>query len=308
MIKQLQKWIEEADVITIFRHTNPDLDALGSQFGLKTWLQENYPDKDVYVCGLESKVDYEMDDISDETISKSLAFALDTPTLERLDDQRFKMAKQKVKIDHHIPLEIFADLEFIDKTKAATCEYVPYILEQIKPGGFSIHSATFFYKGILTDTLSFRTNNMTPTNFEIARLLTATGINIGQVSRDVWDIDLNTFNFITFLRTKLQFIEEKIGYVILEESDVEPFEMSMNRARSFVAEFGNIKELQVWAIFTPSDEGQGTYTGSLRSKEIDLNSIANQYHGGGHKNACGVKRVSKEDIKELLHKIEEKCS
>ena len=45
---RLLQQIENAKIITIFRHTNPDCDALGSQFGLKNWIQDNYPDKQVY--------------------------------------------------------------------------------------------------------------------------------------------------------------------------------------------------------------------------------------------------------------------
>ena len=48
---RLLQQIENAKIITIFRHTNPDCDALGSQFGLKKWIQDNYPDKQVYALG-----------------------------------------------------------------------------------------------------------------------------------------------------------------------------------------------------------------------------------------------------------------
>ena len=43
--------IEEYDTITIFRHQRPDCDASGSQFGLKQWINDNYPEKKVYALG-----------------------------------------------------------------------------------------------------------------------------------------------------------------------------------------------------------------------------------------------------------------
>ena len=46
--------IRQASVITLFRHENPDCDAVGSQLGLKTWLEENFPEKKVYALGNES--------------------------------------------------------------------------------------------------------------------------------------------------------------------------------------------------------------------------------------------------------------
>ena len=45
--------IKYSDVITIFRHVRPDCDAVGSQFGLKSWLNDNFPEKKVYALGNE---------------------------------------------------------------------------------------------------------------------------------------------------------------------------------------------------------------------------------------------------------------
>ena len=39
--------IKQADTITIFRHVSPDCDAVGSQFALKNWIEENFKGKHV---------------------------------------------------------------------------------------------------------------------------------------------------------------------------------------------------------------------------------------------------------------------
>ncbi len=307
MLNQFKQWIEESKIITIFRHENPDLDALGSQFGLREWFCENYPEKKVYACGNESRVEFILDEVSDEEIKESLAIVLDTPTKKRIDDQRCLTAKKIVKIDHHPQAEEFADLEFVDINKAATCEYVPFLLEKIKPNGMSSRSAVIFYQGLLTDTLSFKTNNTTADTFEIAALLAKTGFDIAGVSRKVFDKDLSVFKFVTYLREKLEIMNQKIGYVILTVEDIEKFDLLPNQARGFVAEFGNIKELEAWAIFTQTEKGIDRYKGSLRSKKINLNEIAVQFQGGGHVNACGVNDLSRSDIDDVLNKINEKC-
>ena len=49
--KLLKEKIEEFDTIVIFRHQSPDFDAFGSQLGLKTWINDNYPAKKVYAVG-----------------------------------------------------------------------------------------------------------------------------------------------------------------------------------------------------------------------------------------------------------------
>ena len=46
--------IKKYDNITIFRHQRPDGDAAGSQLGLKTWILDNFDNKNVYAIGNET--------------------------------------------------------------------------------------------------------------------------------------------------------------------------------------------------------------------------------------------------------------
>ncbi|MFV0380143.1 MAG: DHH family phosphoesterase [Anaerorhabdus sp.] len=304
MILKLKNMIEEFSIISIYRHINPDMDAIGSQFGLKMWLNKNYPDKKVIVCGNDNYGEYEMDEEKLEDISNSLAFVLDTSASDRVDGNYFDKAKCSVKIDHHPQIETFTNLEFVDTSKAATCQYVPIILDEIKNNSICSDAASFFYKGILTDTLSFKTTNTTKETFDVASKLISTGLDISKLSREVYDRPLAEYKFISFLRTKLQFFNS-IGYAIIKVDEVKDFNISMNKARSHVAEFGNINELDVWCLFTQSDTDNNCYKGSIRSKHLNLIEIANKYTGGGHKNACGVKNLSIEDIDKLLKDIDQ---
>ena len=60
--------IKEYNTIIIERHENPDLDALGSQLGLKYALKANFQDKEIYAVGDMNRFDFlgEMDIISEE--------------------------------------------------------------------------------------------------------------------------------------------------------------------------------------------------------------------------------------------------
>ena len=72
MFQELLEKIKNYDTIIIHRHKNPDGDALGSQIGLKCIIQENFPEKTVYIVGdaaghyafMDGSV---MDEIPDET-------------------------------------------------------------------------------------------------------------------------------------------------------------------------------------------------------------------------------------------------
>ena len=117
--------IEAYDTIVIHRHTKPDGDALGSQFGLKGILEENFPDKRIYAVGddpgrFSFLVDGEMDEIPIEVFSSALSIVLDTSSINLISDQRFTAAKETLRFDHHLFLEKICNIEVID-TSSESC-------------------------------------------------------------------------------------------------------------------------------------------------------------------------------------------
>lgn len=300
MTSTFQKTIAEFDTITIFRHEHPDMDALGSQFGLRQWLLENYPNKEIYVCG-ESTLEFSMDKVDDKTIRKSLAIVLDTANKSRVDDCRFELAQKTMMIDHHPVVEQYCDINYINVNAAATCEALTDLFYDSHSTLVSKKTAEYLYKGLLTDTLCFKTNNTTSNTLYAASRLAKCEIDISTINRELFDIDYETYRFITLLRTKIQ-IKGKLAYIILHQEDVEPYNLTLNKAREFVSELGGVKEFQIWCIFTEDYRinDDVIYNGSLRSKIVTINEIASKFNGGGHKNACGVKKLTTSQIKELL--------
>ncbi len=293
--------IEEADIITIFRHTRPDGDAAGSQLGLKEWISYHYPQKEVYACGKEVFDTYPyVDEVDDETIKESLAIILDTSNHERVDDERYAMAKTTIKIDHHPANDAFADYNFVNENAGALCEYLTLILDSFnKP--IPQCAAKYLYSGILTDTLSFRTASTNKSSLKAAYILAETGIDLYDITENIFKQSERIFNFRTYLRTKIK-NENGLAYVIFEEDDYAKYQVSDSVARFQVAEMNGVEDFKIWCIFTKNNAGR--YDGSLRSKRIySVNDIAEHYGGGGHKNAAGVKNLSTGDLEMILSEL-----
>ncbi len=97
-------------------------------------------------------------------------------------------------------------------------------------------------------------------------------------------------------------------YCIVPEKTMQEWNVSASRTRSFVTVFGNVRPFQVWAIFTEKTEnGITRYDGSLRSKTVRINDLAEQYGGGGHPNASGVKNLDEKMLKTLLESLFQKA-
>ena len=176
--------IKEYKNIVVFRHENPDFDALGSQFGIKYLIEENFEDKNVYVVGQNLVNDRgnmfeKMDVLDDEFFENNdfLAIVLDCGNEARIDDKRFKKAKYSIKIDHHPVVEDFCDLNYVIETAAATCEIVPMIFAN---HGYSISkkAAASLFAGLVTDSGRFMFSSVSPKTFNVASLLLATGISL----------------------------------------------------------------------------------------------------------------------------------
>ncbi len=296
----LLETIERFDIITLYRHEHPDCDAAGSQFGLKEWLNVNYPQKKVYALGNEtcSQGNFPNNDvIDDETVKNSLAIVLDTANKERADDQRFLNAKMIIKIDHHPNYDPFGNQNYVFDDAAAVCEILPEFFQQTHLK-MTKQVAEYLYKGLLTDTLCFRTSNTKPHTLEMASYLSSFGISIPEINRELFDLSLEDFRFASYIRKSAQIINDTIACVILNEEDLQKWNKTPGNARNFIDELGHVREFQIWTIFTENKDH--LYDGSLRSKRVTINDIAQKYHGGGHKNASGVKNLSRDDIQNIL--------
>ena len=302
MYLKLLELIKEFDNITLFRHINPDCDAFGSQFGLKSWIVDNFPEKNVYCLGDCSRSSFFTgDQVDDEIVAKSLAIILDVSNSVRVDDNRFKLAKYRVRIDHHPDVEDLEDLRIANTQYASTCEIITEFIKEFDNEYLvSTETASRIYRGIITDTMSFKTTNTTSNSLRMAAYLADKNIDIPKLNADVYNIKFSEFKFNAYLRNKVK-LEEGLGFVLFDEKELSKMNITMNRAKSFVSSLSGVNEFEVWAIFVKSNEG--IYDVSLRSKKVQLNDIAADYGGGGHYNASGIKGINENQYLQLRKDI-----
>lgn len=307
-MEELFSKIETFDTITLFRHIAADADALGAQFALKTWIQETYPNKQVFALGTDvgAKADLfpSIDSPSDAQIKESLAIILDTANAKRIDDSRWQKAAYKIKIDHHIFVDAYADIEYIEDCRGATCEILASMFQN-KGLRLSKQCAEYLYSGLIADTLQFSIQATTPEMLRCAAYLVEQGIDVAKINEQNFSKSWKEFEFETYIRTHYTLMDECIAYIIIHHPDYERYDLTWNQAKEKVYALSKVQEFQAWALFIEagSDQGEMIYNGSLRSKNIEINDIAMVYHGGGHRYACGVKGLKNNEIQSLLQEI-----
>lgn len=300
--------IQRYDLITVFRHQNPDPDALGSQWGLVSWLKETFPNKRILALGHHLGVKPQLfetaDEVDDATVAASFAIILDTSNAARIDDQRYKTAKMSLKIDHHPLGEAYATHQIVNESASSTSEIVAGLIREVMlEEPISFKAARYLYMGILTDSLNFSTANVTPVTLKNAAYLAQSHLDLPQINQDLYLIDENEFRFVTQLRSS-SVVDGSLIYAIVTKTMTDACGITPNMAKEHVNDLGSVKEYEIWILFVQQDApNTHLYNGSIRSRSLTVNDIAIRYNGGGHRLAAAVKNLTLEDIQSVIRDL-----
>jgi len=282
--------IKEYDTIIIHRHIRPDGDCIGSQLGLKNMIKETFPHKKVYVVGEETLEFYQlgkMDHIVDESYQNALVFLLDVANIERISDNRYKLGKELIKIDHHPKVETVCDLEWIDTSYASCCEMITDFFLQESELKLTLEGARALYYGIITDTNRFSTPVVSSRTLFLASRLLEFGFDIKEIYQSIYDEALNITRLKGYVATHFICTKNGLGYIKIDKKTCEKFLVDANVSNVLVNTLANTSLVKIWfvAIF---DQRTNYIRISLRSKKLSINQFAEKYGGGGHKNASGI--------------------
>ena len=297
MLEEIWEKIQAAPVITLFRHVNPDPDALGSQRGLKRALEHIFPDKQVYALGDMTKDGYEMDQVPDEVISGSLAILLDTSNRERIDaGDKYALAAETIRLDHHVKVEDLAQLDYVDDKACATGEIVAQLLEANgqHPGAAS---AQDLYRALAADRKRYTTSNTRPESLMAGAWLIREGADVVQDLLAANRTTMETWRYQNLIRSRSTCIG-KFLFSVMEPQDYLQQGLDETAARENVFALSGCAEVKIWALFTRCVDG--SFAASLRSRQLEVRDIAETFGGGGHICAAGIKGLDNGQLTELI--------
>ena len=306
MISKAFDAIKNHDVIIIHRHSNPDGDAMGSQLGLKHVLQTNFPDKKIYAVGdsagrfsfIEDSV---MDEISDEFYEGALAIVLDTSAKSLISDDRYTLAEQTLRIDHHIFVEDIADIDIDDTSFESCCGLVTYL---VREWGLEVDSkaAKALYTGIVTDSGRFYYDSTSPRTFDLASFLLSKGFNPAEIYSNLYvDTYENVRKRAEFVLS-IKFSKNNVAYSYSDKERVAKLGMeAQSVSRGFVNTMGDLKGVDAWVNFTECEQG---VLCEIRSKNLNINQIAVAHGGGGHLKASGATLKDRQEAMQVLDELD----
>lgn len=296
--------IKEYDKIIIFRHKRPDGDAVGSSMGLAEMLRASFPEKRVHVANCDSSeflafLNAREEELSDEYYADALGIVVDTATAARISNPKYSLCRELVKIDHHIPVESYADYEWVEEERSSLCEMIACFYDTFSDElKINSSAATYIYTGMVTDSGRFRFRGVSGDTMRLAGRMLDEGIDTEIIYANLYLKEFDIFKFEAYAHKKMKISENGVAYLYVDRAMQKKFSLSSEDASATVSLMEKIRGSLIWIAFI--DNPDGSIRVRLRSRFVTVSELAEKYHGGGHACASGATVYSKKEMRALL--------
>ncbi len=231
------------------------------------------------------------------------AIMLDCGDFERIGGVKNLLIAGKpiINIDHHQTNTRFGSLNWVVPKASSTCEMLYDLLVASKLG-FNRQLATLLYAGIMTDTGSFKYDNVTPKVHAIVSDLMRFNINAQEmheklyVGMPVADMRL----FAKVIHDAELFCQNKVFCVSLSFASSQTFSKSFDLKEKLFGFLRSVEGVEVVVILTQINAQEVRI--NFRSQgQVNVAKLAQRFHGGGHPRAAGGKMTGTLDhVKKLV--------
>ncbi len=290
LFAQIRTRLDNAERILITSHVRPDGDAVCSVLALGLALKARGKQVQMVLTdGVPSDYHHLQDikQISQKVSSPAdLVITLDAGALDRSGEALHGLDVVDINIDHHVTNTRFAALNWVDPAAVATCA----ILAELFPDlGLPFTPAILdaLLTGILTDTLGFRTSNMTPKALRIAADLVEKGADLPTLyERALLRRSFHALRYWGAGLSKLQ-REGRLVWTSLSLADRKEANYPSNDDAELVNNIAIVEGASVVVLFIEQHDNQVKI--SWRSQgDVDVSKIAAEFGGGGHVPAAGA--------------------
>ena len=298
--------IKEYDRIMIFRHVRNDGDCVGATKGLKAILQLTWPEKEIYLIDQETAaylafMGPEDPEVDEDIYRSALGIVLDTASEARISNKRYKLCKELIKIDHHIPLENYGDLAWVEEERSSCCEMIVHFYDTFKEElKIDSDAATYLYTGMVTDSGRFKYDGVSGDTMRCAGILLDVGVDTNTLFARLY---LEAFEYLKFkaeIYRRMQITPNGIAYIYIDKAMQQEFNLTLEQASACVGTLDSIRGCICWMVFIENGDEEHSIRVRLRSRFVHINPIAEKYHGGGHACASGATVYSMEEMESLL--------
>jgi phosphoesterase RecJ-like protein len=289
-------------------HVDPDGDAIGSARALSTALEsigqrtflysrDPVPKYFTFLPG-RKKFTQRLREITKED---PVLVLLDCNSPERagIEECLFRKA---VVIDHHETSRDFGDVRWIDHTAAATGMMIYHLVKAL---GITLTAeiATNLYTAISVDTGTFRYSNTTADVLRASAELVDAGAEANRIAEHLYETwEDKRFRLLIAALNTLE-VRGRVALIYVTREMYRETGTSSEDTENFSNFPRMIGSISIAVLLRELD--QGGWKASLRSRgPVNVARIAEQFGGGGHRNAAGFKtKADLRTTKEALFRM-----
>lgn len=296
-LTQIISTLRQAGSVCVVGHVRPDGDCVGSQLGLGMALRN--AGKKVTVWnedGLPRKLAFlDPDELFAKPVSGrtfECVVATDAASFERLGATGRCIADRKVllNIDHHESNTRYADINWVVPDVPSTGELVFELLKRAR-WPVTAPIADCLFAAISTDTGSFRYPTTAPATFRAAAELVELGADLGRIGHHVYDSHpMSRFRLLRHVYRQCRLThDDRIAYFWLRPGDYGRAGAEREESEGLIDHIRAIEPVIVACVFEQTGDDQIRISLRSKNERVDVNGVAQQFGGGGHRAAAGAR-------------------
>ena len=304
--QEILRKIKENDRIMLFRHIRNDGDCVGASKGLKEIIRATWPEKEVFLIDSDNAqylafLGPEDEDVAQEVYESSLGIVVDTASENRISNKKYTLCKDLIKIDHHIPLETYGSLAWVEEERSSCCEMIVDFYETFRDQlVLTPQAATYLYTGMVTDSGRFRFEGVTGDTLRLAGTLLDVGVDTEKLFAQLYLEEYAYFKFKAQLYERMEITSNGVAYIYIDRAMQQEFNLTLEQASASIGALDSIRGCLSWLAFIETGDEKGAIRVRLRSRFVAINTIAEKYHGGGHACASGATVYSRQEAEALI--------
>jgi phosphoesterase RecJ-like protein len=283
-----------AGSILVLTHVGPDGDAIGSMLGLAHALEERgktvvtavdggVPGDLVFIPGSDSVC------AALDGLAVDLVIAVDCGDESRMGEAgqvALNSGAPLINLDHHRTNTLFGAANLVDLATVAAAEGV---LDWLDHMGIELDTITAFclLTGLVTDTLCFRTDNVSSETLGKAQRLMAHGAPLAEiVQRTVGRKSYAGLRLWSLVLPTVR-LEDRVIWAVIAQAMFKEVGYSGWDDAGLVSTLAQTEEAYISAVFKEKPDG-GIEIGFRAVPGFDTANVAVALGGGGHKLASGA--------------------
>ncbi len=299
-LEMLAEVVAAARDVLIVTHINPDGDAFGSLYAVGLMLRRQ--GKQVTLAcddGLLARFSYlergdkvhnavAMEQLAATDAQFDLIIAVDCGDEQRLGRSYACVPTPRptvLNIDHHITNTYFGAINIVRPAACSTTELL-YDLFQALGWPLTTEVAVALLTGLVTDSQSFSTSNVTAHTLEVASALVAAGADLPTITLQALKLSpLSTLRLWQKGLANMQ-LEDGLLWTSVSAAERRQADHASPSTAGLASLLGDVEQAHISAVLLELDDGQVVISWRCRPP-YDVSGVAVSLGGGGHPQAAG---------------------